>query len=162
MAKTIVETIQKAQANPFGIATVSRPDWDMSVRDGKMGKSVHMLNVSVPILSCGLTVNAAIYAGIPATGPDAGSFVIEPNVSAKAVKITDKYDRERFKTHALNAAQAWPGYAKLEAEAEAMLTGEAVKRDADASMRPRLVRKLASHKPIVDASSAGTTETPAS
>lgn len=140
---------------PFGVATVAKPDFEMAVYDSKYSRSVRLLDVVVPIVSCGLNVIAAVYASIPKSGENAGALVIEPSINRKHVKFDETADTELFKTHALKAAQSWPGWAKREAEAEALLTGNAVKRET-ANMAPRLVRKLAAAAEPNDGSQSGT------
>jgi hypothetical protein len=105
---------------PFGIATVRKPSFDMSARDGRDGqKSCKMLEIDVPIVSCGVIVTASMYANYD---PKRGELVFQGS-APRGVTLPEDADKALFRAHVLAACEAHREWEALQNKAESVLLG---------------------------------------
>lgn len=128
----------------FGEPIFSLPR-TQNVFEARGRKSVCAVEVAVPILSCGLTVNASIWTRVE---EKSDGIRIVPDVSMPrggTVTASDPTDRQRFIDHIAEAASNWPSYDRAMDQAENMLMNGKAKSTnvkAASALAPRLVKRV--------------------
>jgi hypothetical protein len=131
----------RSAARPFGLPLISQLKNAMTVYPSKFNpaeKSVKMLEVTVPVESCGMLVTSTIYGRIKPTN-SGHEYIVGASIPKNVVFESDE-QREAFIEHAEAAAIRSAGWDKLYAKAEALLTG--VKAPDAKPDRPRLVKNV--------------------
>jgi hypothetical protein len=140
------EQIRSNSRSPFGLPIIAELKNEMTAYESKFNKaekSCKVLEVTVPIDSCGAMVTATIYGRLrPNTTGHELSFAASV---PKGVYFENGDQRDDFLAWAETAAQRSANWEKLTARAEAVLLGQKPERKADDKRveRPRLVRNVA-------------------
>jgi hypothetical protein len=138
------EQIRSNSRSPFGLPLVSQLKTQMKVYASKFAageRSVKVLEVTVPIESCGLMIVSSIYGNYKPT--TTGHEISYSATVPKNTYFESDDQRNDFIATAELAATRSSGWARLEAQADALLMGvEAPKRE-NRIERPRLVKTVA-------------------
>jgi hypothetical protein len=132
-----------AARNPFGLPLISMLKTAMKAYPGKFNpaeRSVKMLEVTVPIESCGAMVTATVYGRLV---PNSAGHTISYEASVpRGVHFESDEQRTAFLAHAEIAASRSSAWEKLMAQADAALLGIDAPVSENAVARPRLVRTV--------------------
>lgn len=133
--------IRSNSRSPFGLPLVSSLKTAMKAYPGKFNpaeRSVKMLEITVPIESCGAMVTATVYGRLVPTST--GHEITYAASVPRGVHFESDEQRDAFLATAELAAQRSSTWEKLMASADAALTGVEAPRAENAPQRPRLVR----------------------
>lgn len=130
------------EAAVYGEPLFSLPR-NQSVYEARGRKSVCAAEVAVPILSCGLTINASIWTRVE---EKSDGIRIVPDVSMPrggTVTASDPADRQRLIDHIAEAASNWTSYDRAMDQAENLLLNgkKSSNVKANAALQPRLVKR---------------------
>lgn len=108
--------VAEIKASPYGDCEISRPDnADVYPAQRGGGKSTQALRISLPVLSCGLTLPINVYMRMDGEG----KIKIDPSLP-KGIRVTDD-QRDVFKQHVNRAINKWSGTQRAFTEAHARL-----------------------------------------
>lgn len=129
----------------YGLVSCSVPA-NANVYESRGKKSTVCIQVAVPILAAGLTVDAAVWARLQQKNGD-DEITFEAAIP-RGIKASDELSSESFKAHVESAVTAWNGYAAAEAAAIRRLTGQKAKSAIERpGLAPRLVKRVSAAAP---------------